>query len=239
MGTPTATIRAGTDPWSVPSAWSLEQDAPAASSTPRTERRQRLIQATREAMAAVPEDPWAPGGARRETTRTALQEMAHLRQWYYDPELPLAEVYGVPRWGKDDPDDATARVAPYGDETRAEFRQRVFDFLRELERGRELGPLLVEEVWPGADRAALGPAGYWLSTRLKPPAVQHDHYRLLRGRHRAVAAWLAGRRTMPARVWVAASEVSFPESITAVPGFARELHARMQIAVAMNDPVLR
>jgi hypothetical protein len=157
---------------------------------------------------------WAPGGrtpanwsrAAGQPVEAKLRAMEHIRPWWLDPALPLGEIQdGLPRW------DSSGRREDSPDETAAEFQQIVQDYMREIEAGTVFPPLLVTEVTPAADRAALGPLRYWWIQRRQPPAAERDHYRIVNGRHRALAAWLLGKRTHPAYCWVSWAGMDFPE----------------------------
>jgi hypothetical protein len=134
-----------------------------------------------------------------------LRAMEHLHPWWFDPALPLEEICdGLPKW------DAGGRRADSG-EPITEFLPIVQDYQRAMSDGAVFPPLLVMEVRPAADRAALPwPLLGWLAHLRRPPAVAHDHYRILNGRHRVMAAWLGGRRHYPAFVWASLADCPWP-----------------------------
>jgi hypothetical protein len=128
--------------------------------------------------------------------KRALRKLEEFRPWHYDPELELAAgLQGFPDWA------ATGGYLADTGESAAEFMAIVGDYVREMESGSVFPPLLVARVTPAADRADLGPAGYWLVGLGKPPSLRSDdHQVVVNGRHRAVAAWKLGARTFLAYV---------------------------------------
>jgi hypothetical protein len=112
--------------------------------------------------------------------------------WTYDPALPLAAIMsGLPRWNRRGERRDTGEDAE-------DFARIVRDYERHLAAGSVFPPLLVTCYEPAADVAALGLWGYrrfctWWSTG-------RNHYSVISGRHRAIAAWRTGLRTFPAFV---------------------------------------
>jgi hypothetical protein len=169
-----------------------------------------------------------PAGASRALGRTVeekLREGEHVHPWHYDPLLPLEEVQdGLPDWQNG--------VRPDNGETAGEFHRLVDDYVAAMEKGMIFPPLLVMEVTPAADRAALGWLHYRLVCARMPPAVPHDHFKLLNGRHRMLAAQALGRTTHPAFCWSSWAEISWPRATT-----WKQWQAWVQRALAAEDAV--
>jgi hypothetical protein len=115
-------------------------------------------------------------------------------------------------------------------ESSAEFNRLVDDYPREMRAGTVFPPLLVAEVTPAADRAALGPVFYWLATRDNPPALSCHHVVILNGRHRAMAAQALGLRTFPAYCWASLAHLSLPRGRAQWRGWAQDV-LRLEAAV--------